>query len=185
VNCTLVRASPYGITDVCLKAFLFGGCILLITNCNLFKNTATDLRKSHELSTAITQVRSEEQKDWLSRSGSVSFHQDSSNQDYAIRIWPRGVFTFSPEKGFTGEADRVLVTGKAKTGSSSSETTTALQQDKGKIQQELNLKKKDVSEQKLKLKKSVPSWKLVIAGVAFMGVLCCFIYTKIKLILKI
>jgi hypothetical protein len=180
MTCIFTRGSPPG-TDLYLRVCLFTGCMILIMNCNLFKNTATELQSSHELSTADTQVKFTEQKDWLSRSASMAYHHDSANLDYSIRIWPKGVFSFSGEKGFTGEAEQVLVTGNSKTGSVSSDLRTSSQRDKGKIQQQLSTKKKDVADQKIKIKKSAPSWKWITAGLAFLGVICCFIYTKLKL----
>jgi len=184
MTCVFTRGSPPG-TDLYLKVCLFTGGMILSMNCNLFKNTATKLQSSHELSTADTQVKSTEQKDWLSQSGSVSYHRDSSNLDYSIRIWPKGVFSFSADKGFTGEAEQVLVTGNSKTGSVSSDLRTSSQRDKGKIQQQLSTKKKDTADQKINIKKSAPSWKWIIAGLAFIGVICCFIYTKLKLFFKL
>jgi hypothetical protein len=185
MNSTLIRASPFGEADVYLKVFLVAGCILLISNCSLFKNSASDLRKSHEVSTAVTEVKSLEQKDWLRRSDGFFHHQDSSNSDFAIQIRPKGTFSFSPDKGFSGEAESILLTGKASTGSVSSDWNTTLQQDKGSTEKQMTLKKKGVSDQKIKLKKSAPSWKWMIAALAFMGVLCFFLYTKLKLILKL
>lgn len=175
-----IRASP--ITDIYLKLFFLTGCLLMMANCNLFKNTVTDLRKSHELTTAITQVKTAEHKDWLSRSGSVSFQQDSSDTDYSIQIWPKGTFSFSAEKGFSGEADKVLVTGRVKTGSSSTDKRSSIVQYKGKVRQTRTEDNKKVVDQKLKTKRSSPSWKWVIASLAFLGVVSCFLYTKMNLV---
>jgi hypothetical protein len=183
MTCIFTRASPSGI-DFSLKVCLFTGCMLLVMNCNLFKNTATDTQKSHALSTAVARVNVAEQKDWLSRSGSVTYHRDSANLDYTIRIWPKGVFSFSAEQGFSGEADQVLVTGKAKSASVSSDLILSSQQDKGRIQQQVRIKKKDMADQKIKIKKSAPSWKWIIAGLALMCVICCLSYTRLKRFFK-
>jgi len=171
-------------TDLYKCMALFAGNLILMIGCGLFKNTVTDLQQSHEQTTSGTKVQSLAQRDWLSRSGSVSFYRDSSNLDYFIQIWPRGRFSFSAGEGFSGEADKIQVTGKAKAGSVSSERHSSLQQDKGKLQKEHISEKKSVADQKLKIKKSAVSWKWVIAGFAFMGVLSCFLYTKLKLIFK-
>lgn len=184
MTCIHLRAGPIRDAVCSHMAFLFIGCMVLMTNCNLFKNTATDLQKSHALSTSVTQFKSTEQKDYLSTSGSVSFHQDSSDNGYSIQIWPRGMFTYSPGKGFSGEADKVLVTGKAKSGSVSTGSSNSLQIDRGKIQRSLNVNEMSVSDQKLKTKRTSPSWKWMIAALAFMMVVGCFAYTKMKLLFK-
>lgn len=143
-----------------------------------------DLQKSHELSIADTQFEYTEQKDFLKESGSVSFHRDSSDFGYSLQIWPRGTFSYSPEDGFSGEADKVLVTGKGKSGSVSTGLTNILERDKGKIRQNLKQHTKNVRDEKQKSKKTSPSWKWVIAGLAFMMVVGCFIYTKVNLFFK-
>lgn len=154
---------------------------LLCLGCNLFKNTTTDLYKSHELTEADTRLSTTAQKENISMAGSVSFHQDSSDMDYSIQIWPKGLFSFSAEKGFSGEADKVMVTGKVKRSSVSSASSSSLHQGKVKIKQQLSQQRKKVSDLKTKSKKSKPSWKWLVAGLAFLTALCCFLYSKVKI----
>jgi hypothetical protein len=160
-------------------------CLLTLTmNCNLFKNTASNLNNTHELSSADTKLKLTEQRDWLSRSAKITLHHDSSNLDYMLQIWPKGMFSFTPQQGFTGEAERILLTGKSRSGSASSEISTALQQDKGKTSGQLSTSKKHVAGAKLKTKSTAPSWKWIVALLAIMGFAGCYIYTKIKLFFK-
>lgn len=37
---------------------------------------------------------------------------DSSRSDFTVWLWPKGSFTFSPAKGFEGEAEKIVVKGK-------------------------------------------------------------------------
>jgi hypothetical protein len=84
---------------------------------------------------------------------------------------PGGTFSFSPEKGYSGEADKVLITDKAKNRSVSAALSTTLQQDKGNVQRHLSVENKFKSDGKVKIKKTTVSWKWIIAGIAFLSVL--------------
>ena len=168
------RGIAYVIMPIAISFFLFLGC-------NLLKHTTSDLYKSHELEETDTRLSTTAQKENISMAGSVSFHQDSSDIDYSIQIWPKGMFSFSAEKGFSGEAEKVMVTGKAKSGSVSSVSSSSFHQDKVKIQQQLSQQRKKVSDLKTKSKKSKPSWKWLVASMAFITALCCFLYSKVKI----
>ncbi|MES2418278.1 MAG: hypothetical protein V4541_08820 [Bacteroidota bacterium] len=37
---------------------------------------------------------------------------DTSHNDFTLMLWPKGNFTFSMANGFTGEAEKMLLTGK-------------------------------------------------------------------------
>lgn len=180
----LIRAGSHNAVDDFIKTFILTCLLILMFNCSLFKNTATDLHQSHELSTAIEEIRTVEHRDWLSKSGSLYLHQDSSNMDYSVQILPRGVFSFSSAGGFSGEADKVLLTGRIRAGSVSLDSSSSLQQDKGETRQQYSQQVSNVIDQKDKKKTAAPSWKWLVGILAFLGALSCFLYSKVKLFIK-
>lgn len=153
-----------------MKNYMFSLTVLLM-GCSLFKNTQTATQSSRQLTTDQQILRSTEQRDWLIRSGNVTFYKDTNNLDYAIQIWPKGVFAFSREKGFIGEADKIMVRGNKVSTSVLAGSNTLEQQDKGSTEINLNQKQKKITKLKDKLKTSSSSWKLIIAGICLVVIL--------------
>ncbi len=156
-------------------------CLLLmiICSCSLFKHTRTDTKQSRQLSTREKNLQSLEKKDWLSKSGSVNFYKDTGNVSYAIRIWPKGTFSFSPGNGFSGEADQVMIEGNSTGSSVLAGSTITKQQNKGILKTTLSQSEKQVADEKEKLKESLPSWKLVVAGLVLVLLLSSVLYKKL------
>lgn len=152
---------------------------ILAYGCGLFKNTGTDRENSHQLLSAERELKTLEQKDWLDKSGSINLYRDSSNLNYTIQIWPKGAFNFSQNKGFSGEAEKILVQGSAKVGSLATAIYSSEQRDKATISKTVAKKSKQVSDEHLKVKQSSPSWKWVLAGSLTVALLCWFIYRKL------
>lgn len=154
--------------------------MVMFCRCNLFKNTSTDISKFHQLSMQKTDFRLQENKEWLSRSDNITFYRDTGNSNYTIQIWPKGMFSFSPEKGFSGVAEKVMIEGQVLSGSAASGLTTSNQQARNKTEVELNEEDKQVADRKEKLKQSSPSWKWVFAGLVSSGVICWYIYWQLS-----
>lgn len=167
-----------------IKCFVAAGLVMLSASCSIFKNTDSSNRKSEQQSSYQVNRSLLEKRDWLNKSSGLTFYTDSSKQDYTIQLWPKGRFSYSAETGFTGEADKVLITGKSKMGSSSSAIVHTEESDKGKKEIQTNLKEGTSSSQKDKLKKSSVSWKVVLAFTALILIVAWFAYRKLTKIIR-
>ncbi|MBB6502807.1 hypothetical protein [Pedobacter cryoconitis] len=113
-----------------------------------------------------------EKKDWFKKTASLMFYRDSMRRDYAVQLWPKGAFTYSPEKGFSGGADSILFMGGSTELLTYSGKTTAQELDKGRIEEKSKQSKQDISQQQTKEKQSLVSWKwitLILVLTGFFG----------------
>lgn len=105
-------------------------------------------------------------------SQSLLLTDDSLGYDYSLEIWPKGVFSFSQDKGFVGEAEKLMVTG------------TGVQTSVMQLQQNLELQdgttnnsgltKSGVETTNMEqvAKESSPSWKwMMVMGVVLLVVI--------------
>lgn len=91
-------------------------CITLFYGCGLFQRTKTsNLRsvlESKEESVKTAQLNTKYQ----SVGWSLSRMDDSLNSSSKVVIWPKGEFSFSPSGGFSGMAEKVVITGQLNSG---------------------------------------------------------------------
>ncbi|MDO7744095.1 MAG: hypothetical protein MUP99_09985, partial [Pedobacter sp.] len=146
-----------------MKYLFAAGLVVVSASCGMFKNTENSNSKSRQQSSYELNHSISEEKDWLSKSGSLTFYVDSTNQDYTIQLWPVGRFSYSPEKGFTGEAQRILITDKSKSGSAYAGMSNTEESDKGKVDIQVSAKEQAESTEQQKTKKSSVSWKVILA----------------------
>ena len=59
----------------------------------------------------FTDLQLSEQSHSSAESQSLLLTNESSGYDYSLEIWPKGIFSFSQEKGFIGEAEKILLSG--------------------------------------------------------------------------
>lgn len=96
----------------------------------------------------------------------LTFKKDSANHDYTVQVWPQGNFTFSPEHGFVGQAQKIEITGSKRHVAASSDLLSVSQKGKEKTQTDMkqnaqsSLKSVDVTTA------TSPSWKWIIIGTA-------------------
>lgn len=103
---------------------------------------------------------------------SLTIRSDSLSSFSQIEIWPKGKFDFSPGQGFSGQADKVLIYKKTKSGNSSIEKKEEVaQRTKVSSKAESRMKTKDLSRKDTEKKSSplsVWQWLLVLIGVLFL-----------------
>ena len=108
---------------------------------------------------------------------SLILRNDSLDSYSQTEIWPKGRFDLSPEKGFSGEAEKVLIRRKEKFGSRSLENKEEVkQQMEVSRQAQVQLKTKDFSRKNME-KKSTPfsGWYLLL-----LLILLIFIWYRLK-----
>lgn len=148
----------------------------LLFGCGVWQNRSKLTSESSDLHAVKASLSTLTHKDSASNTQVLTFFKDSADQNYWVQLWPRGKFTFSNDKGFVGEAEKVIMQGNVrgvKTGAgltiSQNKSSEATRTDL-KIVEQLKLKDKDV------LKKSSPSAIWLIGLAVVIGVV--LIYNK-------
>ena len=156
--------------------------ILLLTAlcsaCGFFKNTKSNVNVARQESEYEAKTSIVDNKDWLKTTESLNLYSDSSLQTYAVRLWPKGSFTFSTDQGFSGEADSVVILGSFKGGSTAAAVSNIKEQDKGKIEIGKASSGKKSANQKSKVKQQETSWIWVIGILALVYLLFCLLLYK-------
>lgn len=164
-----------------MKEYVFLLLILLLNACSLLKNTSHSINQSQELLTNQTNLKMLEEKDWGERSNRLIFSTDSSDQQFTIQIWPKGLFTYSPAKGFSGTADRVQIVERLKSSGALVDVVQLAQQDKKNVAATIGQLDKKATDQQIRTTKSSPSYKWMLAGLAFILILVFGGYSLKKL----
>lgn len=145
--------------------------ILFITaGCGLFKNKVTTTDKSTESVTAKTQMKLIQNLETKKEDQSLLFSYRSADLDYVVQLWPNGVFTYSAENGFSGEADSLQIRGHLKTGQTDANQINIIEESTTQLQKELNEVVKKISTQKHQKETKSVAWYWVMASVVLVGI---------------
>jgi hypothetical protein len=159
--------------------------LLSLSSCGTFRNFANRADKEHTESSISNSVNTSTRNDSQASSTAVLTFRDSVSSDYLIQLWPKGVFTYSQDKGFAGEAERVLIRGKTQQSGSGNKLAThdtvvssssnTVVEEKGKL----------VSDSKQTEKIKSVSWKIILP-LLLLGLVSCwliirFIIKKIRI----
>lgn len=137
--------------------------------CSLLKSSKVITEQSKQLHESNTDLTFSEKKDVTRKSTDFVLYSDSMNHDYKIQFWPKGVFTFSAESGFVGEADSILISGRNRDRFSYSGMTRFEERDVGKLEGKFKQRAQLVSNQQAKIKTGSVSWLWVFAGLLAAG----------------
>lgn len=152
--------------------------LLLICSCSLFKNTKKTSDEQHLSVTSSNSSRFKAQKDWSKNTSSLLFYKDSVKKDYLVQIWPKGVFTYSAEKGFYGAADSIFMKGISVEGSNAKHKQNTSEQDKGQFRGITTASDQLVSDQNHRVTVQTPSWKIIITAVIIAGLIAWYLFKK-------
>ena len=153
--------------------------LILFYGCSLLKNNSTEISKTHGLAVKKSNLAVLEQKDWLSKSSTTIFFKDTSNHQYEVQIWPKGAFSFSPDKGFTGEAGQVLIRGSTQESMESAGVSRVEEKDKGRMAVNIDQQEKVVADHSDKVKETSPSWKWLLAALILTLASGWYLYRKL------
>jgi len=145
---------------------------LILQACGLLqktsKNSSISVLKDKE------EIRMDDQSKTIDQqeNRSLILRNDSLDSYSQTEIWPKGRFDLSPEKGFSGQAEKVLILRKGKSGSRSVEKKEEVkQQIEESRQAQSQLKTKDFSQKDME-KKSFPFsgwyWLPILGLLAFL-----------------
>ena len=113
--------------------------LYLCSGCSLFRKSSKESTAyTSESSFSIASTQQQQLKKDLSEK-TVVLTKDSSGSEITTTIWPRGSFRFSPENGFTGEAEKIQLTHKKSTKSEN------LKRAERQVKIDATVKKKTVS----------------------------------------
>ena len=70
------------------------GVLLLLVRCNLLKSNTSRLDRFSQSAVQNEYLKTQEKKDWLNKSASLQWSVTTDTANYAIELWPSGVFTF-------------------------------------------------------------------------------------------
>ena len=146
-----------------LGSFLILYTLLLnASSCALLNNSKVKKVEESYSDQYVAGFTLSNQKNWSGNSESLLLYKDSSQQNYAVQLWPKGVFTYSDAYGFTGEADSVKILRSTRNGISGSSAAT--QHKEGGITEnqqfhENQTIKADINQ---KQKEKSPSLKIVL-----------------------
>lgn len=148
-----------------MKGAIYMILLLLVCSCSVFKNTRSATDHNQLQVTQKEDAKLQVQKNWIRDTGSFTFYTDSANRNYAVQLWPKGAFTYSPDKGFTGEAEKVLIAGQSYELQKGGRQASSYESDQGILHAQSS-KKNDVETDHLqKIKETTVSWKLILTGV--------------------
>ena len=148
------------------------------SSCGLLKNTKSNVERLRQESEYKSETKLVNYKDWSRTTGSLNLYSDSSLQTYAVRLWPKGSFTFSADQGFSGEADSVVILRSLKGGSTAAAVLNIKEQDKGKVEIKAASTGKQSTDQKSKVKQQEASWIWVIGILTLVYLLFCLLLYK-------
>ncbi|WP_158799604.1 hypothetical protein [Pedobacter sp. L105] len=121
-----------------------------------------------------------EEKNWRSRLNRLTFSEDSSDDHYTVKIWPEGLFSYSPAKGFSGAAKHVEIEGRIQSKATIKDIAEAARQETENAGIAISASNKKVTDQQIKTKESTPSYKWIISGIILALILSFVGYQFIK-----
>ena len=145
--------------------------MLLLQACGLFKNNSQSKSLNQKKVENFTDLQFSEQSHSSAESQRILLTDDSLGYDYSLEIWPKGPFSFSREKGFIGEAEKVLLSGtgvqtSVKQLQQKQEEQEVITKDSGLIKAASATTSLEQTE-----KESTPSWKwMIVMGVVLLVV---------------
>jgi hypothetical protein len=138
-------------------------CAMLLSCAMLHKSKKTTEKNADELASSVALDQSTNTQKAL-KSEMLSFYTDSADHQYQVQLWPKGKFTFSATNGFTGEADRLLLSGHLKGVKNGGSIATVDNKENTKARLKVKARASAKSKQSASMKKTAPSiWWIVAA----------------------
>jgi len=153
---------------------------LFVVGCGVFQQVHKTkdeeqlaLRKESKLNFSSATDKVEHAKELI-------FYKDSNAYAYWIQVWPKGSFSFSPEKGFVGEAEKIVIAGKGRQMLNASSVKLTDRQEKTKADLEVQTDEKLKASKKVEIKDSSLSWKWIAVMVLATIIGIILIYNRLR-----
>jgi hypothetical protein len=113
-----------------MKKYLTILLLIMACGCSLLKRTSKTSDESYN--SIDTQTDNHQTSSNLRQKSGQEFvfQQDTTNEHYTIRLWPKGTFNFSPDGRFSGELDSIVMNGKQNKVSSSTRILNSSEKEK-------------------------------------------------------
>jgi len=144
---------------------------LLFCSCGVLNDKYFSRNLSASSFENATDLKRKTVTDKIDHSIRLVAEDDSLHQSWDIQLWPKGKFTFSPDRGFEGEAEQVLIKGDL-TGSSkfrARDVKNKHQKSNSESEFQQNQKQKQASK-KVDRSSSINSTALIVLG--FIVIIC-------------
>lgn len=153
-------------------------------SCNLFKQSVKTTSTNDEEYDKTTSVKTVKESAVNKQEQSINFYKDSVRDDYAIRFWPKGDLAFTTGKGFYGQFDSVLMTGKYMQESEATGIKTMSGQQNDKTNYDKEEKLSYNTSQKNEIKKSFNDYILFFLSLIFIVFGLLWGWRRLKMNLK-
>jgi len=162
-----------------LKVIFYLALFYFAMSCGMMQHATTTTDKSTEQFSSTADLSRSSLMDKTDETQSLTFYTDSTNQSYAVQLWPRGPFKYSASTGFEGEAEKVLISGKVAGLKKGNSTTDFKSKQTGHAELKLETASKGKASQTAVIKNVTPSPWWILGGLTLLGALL-FFFLKIK-----
>lgn len=145
--------------------------MMFTVSCALFKQKTETMKEQHQQKASEFMMGIKKETSTKNKKQEFLFSKDSSQNDYAIQLWPKGTINILPGGEITGQFDSVLISGKQQKIVKLSKMLNSLDEDTGKITMGFLNKKTTAIDQMNTEKKTSYNAKWILFG----GVLVIFI----------
>jgi len=153
--------------------------LTIIQGCGLFKGTTKTTEKLNVVATEDSTLKVSEKKTLTSALNGVFLHKDSSSTDYSVLIYPKGSFSITSDGSFSGEAEKIQISGKNRDFGSSATQMNLQVLDKGTRDAAANTSKRSTTSLKEALSTSSWwSWQLTVLVTLLLIALCLAIFRQ-------
>ena len=139
-------------------------CLISISGCALLKTTQKSINEASVSEDKQKTIKASEANTNMNRYEGSSFSTDSTADGYQIVVKPKGRFSFSPEDGFAGEAESVLISGWRKGVKNRLENSSADEQSSTKREVELKENTSSNHSVNQEIKASFFNWKVLLVA---------------------
>ncbi len=154
--------------------------LLLLPGCSLLKNSKTETEKNQQSATSSNQRKLDATLNVSTDKRIFKWTLDSSGYQSILQIWPKGLFTFSFDKGFEGNAEKIQLSTTARKSDVSLQLKDSVVNAATQINTESTHKTENQQQNTNTVKTKTPaSW--LIMGLAALLMVGIMVYRLLKL----
>lgn len=144
--------------------------LLLICSCSLLKRTSVSKEQNSQHLSEDSTVYTTVDETRRNTGQQILYANDSSDDEYAIRFWPKGVVNISPGGQFAGEFDSIQVKGRKKSVAASAGIFQTQQLDTKNVITDFRHEKDLNSASSAETKSQIPDAKTIAIVMAVVAV---------------
>ncbi len=153
--------------------------LALLQSCSLLKNTKTETEKNQQSAKSSDQRKLDASRKATTDQRVFEWKLDRSGNQSILQIWPKGQFSFSADKGFEGEAEKIQLISKSQKSGSVLKLKDSLANTTEQINKESALKAINQQQNTKTVKTETPAFWLII-GLVLMVLAGVLFYNHLK-----